>query len=96
MKKITLTEKQLEEMVLKALTEQGAVAGGAAGMNRSQMNSLTECSRVKNPDSLVGGIVRKYEVADSRLKAFQAAANSMNTGTSLYLEVNRKPFCKLR
>ena len=96
MKKITLTEKQLEEMVLKVLEEQGAVAGGTAGVTRSQMNDLTDCSRIKNVDSLVGGIVRKYEVADSRMKALQAAANSINTGTTLYLEINRKPFCKLR
>lgn len=95
MKKVTLTEKQLEELVLKVLEEQGALSGASVGMDRSKINTLPNCSK-KNSEDLIGGVVRKHEVTDSRLKAFQAAANSMNTGTTLYLEVNRKPFCKLR
>lgn len=95
MKKVTLTEDHIEKLVLKVLEEQGALSGAAAGMDRSKINNLPNCSK-KNSEDLIGGVVRKHEVTDSRLQAFQVAANKAGTGTELYLEVKKTPFCKLR
>ncbi len=95
MKKVTLTEEHIENLVRKVLEEQGAVSGAATGMGRSEINSLPKCSK-KNSEELIGGVVRKHEVTDSRLQAFQVAANKAGTGTELYLEVKKRPFCKLR
>ena len=45
MKKVTLTEEHIENLVRKVLEEQGAVSGAATGMGRSQMNNLPNCSK---------------------------------------------------
>lgn len=97
MKKVVkLTESQIENLVRKVLEEQSAVSGGAAGMSRAEINNLPKCSELKNVDKIIGGVVKKHMVGDSRLQAFQAAANSANIGTSVYVEVNKKPFCKIK
>jgi len=97
MKKVKLTEKQLEDMVLKVLEEQGAVQGASAGLGRSEMNRLPKCYR-KDSKELIGGVIKDHMVfiTDPKMKAFQVAANKAGTGTELYLEVKGKPFCKIR
>ena len=43
MKKVKLTEKQLEEMVLKVLEEQGALTGAMTGVDA--FNKLPDCKK---------------------------------------------------
>jgi len=90
MKKVKLTEKQLEELVLKVLEEQGAIGGASSGMNRSEINNLPKCSK-KDAKELINGVVKQPVMSK-----FQYAAIATGTGTELYLEVKNKPFCKLR
>ena len=96
MKKVTLTEEHIENLVRKVLEEQGAIGGASSGMERSKINELPKCSELKNIDEIIGGKVMKHKVSDSRLQAFQAAANSANIGTSVYVFAKNKPFCKIK
>jgi hypothetical protein len=94
MKKVTLTEKQLEEMVLKVLEEQGAVSGAMTGVRA--YNDLPDCSKKKD-DELAGGMVVKVKEPQSRASAIsQSFSKSINTTVSLYIKKEGKPFCKLR
>jgi len=94
MKKITLTEKQLEEMVLKVLEEQGAVSGAMTGVQA--YNNLPDCKK-KNDEELNGGVVVKVQTPQSRAAAIsQSFSKSINTTVSLYVKKGGKPFCKLR
>lgn len=96
MKKVTLTEEHIENLVRKVLEEQSALSGVEAGMSRADINKLPKCSELKNIDDIIGGKVMKHKVSDSRLQAFQAAANSANIGTSVYVFAKNKPFCKIK
>lgn len=96
MKKVTLTEDHIEKLVRKVLEEQSALSGAKTGMSRADINKLPKCSELKNIDDIIGGEVMKHEVSDSRLQAFQAAANSANIGTSVYVFAKNKPFCKIK
>ena len=90
MKKVTLSEKDLEQMVMKVLEEQGAIGGASSGLGRSVINNLPKCSK-KDADELIGAVVKQ-----PIMSKFQYAAIAAGTGTELYLEVKNKPFCKLR
>jgi len=94
MKKVTLTEKQLEELVLKVLEEQGAVSGAMTGVQA--YNNLPDCKK-KNDDELAGGMVVKVKAPQSRASAIsQSFSKTINTTVSLYIKKEGKPFCKLR
>jgi hypothetical protein len=94
MKKITLTEKQLEEMVLKVLEEQGALTGAMTGVEA--FNQLPDCKR-KSDDELSGGVVMKVKTPQSRAAAVsQSFSKQINTTVSLFIQKDKKPFCKYR
>lgn len=94
MKKITLTEKQLEEMVLKVLEEQGAIQGAMTGTEAYE--KLPSCGK-KSDDELSGGVITKVKAPQSRASAIsQSFSKSINTTVSLYIQKNNKPFCKFR
>ena len=93
MKKVKLTEKQLEAMVLKVLEEQ-SLQGGITGVEA--FNKLPECKK-KSDDELSGGVVVKVKEPQSRAAAIsQSFSKSINTTVSLIVQKNKKPFCKLR
>jgi hypothetical protein len=94
MKKVKLTEKQLEELVLKVLKEQGTMAGAMTGVEA--FNKLPDCKR-KDDEELVGGVIMKVKSPQSRAAAIsQSFSKEINTTVSLYIQKNKKPFCKLR
>jgi hypothetical protein len=94
MKKVKLTEKELEQLVLKVIQEQGSIEGAITGVEA--FNKLPDCKK-KSDDELMGGIVKKVKQPQSRAAAIsQSFSKSINTTVSLYIEKNRKPFCKLR
>ena len=64
---------------------------------RSDINNLEKCSTIKDWEKAVGGKVVKHEVKGGKgMEALQYAAKSTNTATTLYVEVNGKPFCKVK
>ena len=64
---------------------------------RSDINNLEKCSTIKNWEKAIGGKVVKHEVKGGKgMKALQYAAGAANTSTTLYVEVNGKPFCKVK
>jgi len=91
MKKVTLTEEHIENLVRKVLEEQGAFGGTSSGMKRSKINNLPKCSKIKDAEELIGAVVKQ-----PIMSKFQYAAIEAGTGTELYLEVKNEPFCKLR
>ena len=94
MKKVTLTEEHIENLVRKVLEEQGAVSGTMTGVEA--FNNLPDCKK-KNDDELSGGMVVKVKAPQSRASAIsQSFSKSINTTVSLYIQKNKKPFCKLR
>jgi len=94
MKKVTLTEKQIEEMVLKVLEEQGALTGAMTGVEA--FNKLPDCKK-KSDDELAGGVIMKVKSPQSRAAAVsQSFSKQINTTVSLFIQKNKKPFCKLR
>jgi len=94
MKKITLTEKQLEEMVLKVLEEQGAVSGAMTGVQA--YDKLPSCGK-KSDDELAGGVIMKVKAPQSRAAAISQSFNKeINRTVTLFIQKNNKPFCKFR
>jgi|TARA_B110000503_G_scaffold31481_1_gene50816 hypothetical protein len=93
MKKIQLTERQLEDMVLKVLEEQSAVSGLMTGVNAYK---LPDC-RKKSDDEISGGVVTKVKNPSTRATAIsQSFSKTINTTASLYIQKDGRPFCKLR
>jgi hypothetical protein len=94
MKKITLTEKQLEEMVLKVLEEQGALQGAMTGIQA--FDKLPSCGK-KSDDELSGGVIMKVKAPQSRAAAISQSFNKeINRTVTLFIQKNNKPFCKFR
>ena len=106
MKKVKLTEKQLEAMVLKVLEEQ-LKDGFNKGMHDA-VKDKPDCSKIK-PNEILGGIVKvvkgnkklypKHTSGVDKLEflgAVSKAATGQLEDDIYYIEVKGKPFCKLR
>jgi len=93
--KIKLTERQLESLIKKSLSEQQS---GSSNLTPSQAGELPACEKMKE-DQLVNSVVVKTQTSDSRMSQISTSF-SQRVGTdktaSLYLVKNKQPLCKLR
>jgi len=108
MKKVKLTEDHIEKLVIKVLEEQ-LKDGFNKGMHDAVIDK-PNCSKIK-PNEILGGIVKvikgnKKVYKDQTkgvskldyLKDVSAFASGKDEPVDdiYYIEVNKKPFCKLR
>ena len=112
MKKVTLTEEHIENLVRKILEEQ-VKDGFNQGFHRAIENK-EKCSKL-DPNKFLNGIVRVAKgnkktypkqtsgddkssyLSDVSKAAVGAAAGKVALVDDIfYIEVNKKPFCKLR
>jgi hypothetical protein len=93
--KIRLTEKQLEDLIKKTLSEQPV---SSSTLTPSQAGELPSCEKMKE-EQLVNSLVTKTSSSNSRMSQISTSFNK-RIGTdktaSLYLVKNKQPLCKLR
>ena len=104
MKKVTLTEEHIENLVRKILEEQ-VKDGFNKGFHKAIENK-EKCSKI-DPNKFLNGIVRVakgnkkiYPKHTSGVdkKEYLSAVSNYNelVDDVFYIEVNKRPFCKLR
>ena len=106
MKKVTLTEEHIENLVRKVLEEQ-VKDGFNQGFHRAIENK-EKCSKL-DPNKFLNGIVRvakgnkkiypKHTSGVDKLDFASAVSQSVKgelVDDIFYIEVNKQPFCKLR
>ncbi len=106
MKKVTLTEEHIENLVRKVLEEQ-VKDGFNQGFHRAIENK-EKCSKL-DPNKFLNGIVRvakgnkkiypKHTSGVNKLDFAAAVSQSVKgelVDDIFYIEVNKQPFCKLR
>lgn len=106
MKKVTLTEEHIENLVRKVLEEQ-VKDGFNQGFHRAIENK-EKCSKL-DPNKFLNGIVRvakgnkkiypKHTSGVNKLDFASAVSQSVKgelVDDIFYIEVNKQPFCKLR
>lgn len=93
--KIRLTEKQLEDLIKKTISEQPV---SSSTLTPTQAGELPACEKMKE-EQLVNSIVVKTQSSNTRLSQISTSF-SQRVGTdksaSLYLVKNKQPLCKLR
>lgn len=93
--KIKLTERQLESLIKKSLSEQQS---GSSNLTTKQAGELPACEKMKE-EQLINSVVLKAQPIDSRLSqistSFSQRVGTEKTAT-LYLVKNKQPLCKLR
>lgn len=111
MKKVKLTEDHIEKLVLKVLEEQGLKDGFNKGKHDA-VKDKPNCSNPKiDPNRFLNGVVKvvkgnKKVYKDQTkgvskldyLKDVSAFASGKDEPVDdiYYIEVNKKPFCKIR
>ena len=106
MKKVKLTEDHIEKLVIKVLEEQ--LKDGFNKGKHDAVKDKPDCSKIK-PIEILGGIVKvvkgnktlypKHTSGVNKLdflKDVSKAATGKLVDDIYYIEVNKKPFCKLR